>query len=143
PITSGTFARPSASTAWAAALGGESHGPLGFMASTEDRLTQMAARMEMMNETMLDRVRWTSELVFQDALGKENVAGMVEELRQMVVSEHESLVADLAKERRQIFAELEAQRASLFRDLARERAAIFSSVASERATITSQASDLL
>lgn len=67
PIASATFARPSASTAWARALGGKSHSALGFIASADDRLTLLSARMAMMNDTLLDRVRWTSELIVRDS----------------------------------------------------------------------------
>jgi hypothetical protein len=106
-------------------------------------LTQMAARIEMMNQTMLERVRWTGELVAQDALGRESVVGMLGDLEQMLGREHEKIVADLSLQRRQIFADLETQRSAVFRDVARERAAIFSSVAGERAALSSQADGLL
>lgn len=142
PITSATFARPSASVVWAA-LGGNPRGARGFMASTEDRLTELGARMEMMNQTMLDRVRWTSELVVADALGKESVAAMVDEVRDLMNKEHDKLVRDIAVQRREVFAELATLRGDAFRDIARERAAIFGGVASERAAITSQADALL
>jgi hypothetical protein len=144
PITSGTFARPSASVAWAAAMGGnQSRGALGFLASTDDRLSQMAARIEMMNQTMLDRVRWTSELVVQDALGKENITGMIDEVRLMVAQQQENLMRDLDDQRQQLFADLAKQRSAVFRDIAFERAAIFTSVAGERAAITARADELL
>jgi hypothetical protein len=143
PITSGTFARPSASVVWADALGGDPRGARGFMASTEDRLTEMGARMEMMNQTMLDRVRWTSELVIADALGKENVSAVLDEVRTLIASEQAKLIRDIDVQRRQIFADVAAVRADAFRDIARERDAIFDRVAGERAAITSQADTLL
>ena len=31
-----------------------------FIASTEDRLAMLDARLEMMNKTLLGRIRWTS-----------------------------------------------------------------------------------
>jgi len=143
PITAATFARPSAKVAWPRALVGEERGALAFIATTEDKMTLLSARLEMMNETMLDRVRWTSELVVADALGTENVASFLDLTRGMVDDEHDKLIADLAQQRDQLFAQLDGQRRAAFGDIARERAEIFERVATERAAIAGQADALL
>jgi len=143
PITAATFARPSASVAMSRALGGEEHGARAFIGSTEDRLTQLDARIEMMNDTLLDRVRWTSELLIRDSLGAESVASMLKMVSAIVAKEHQEIVRDVADQRDQIFAQLASQREATFGDVARERAEIFTQVAGERAEITAQANLLL
>jgi hypothetical protein len=143
PITAATFARPSASAAWPGAIESKDHSALGFIASTDDRLTLLSARMQMMNETLLDRVRWTTQLIVADALGTGNVAGFLDSAQAVVDKEHDKLVDDVSEQRDKLFAQLDQQREAAFGDIARERADIFAQVADERAAIAAQADALL
>ncbi|HEY7374081.1 MAG TPA: hypothetical protein VIF57_18110 [Polyangia bacterium] len=143
PITAATFARPSAGAAWPGAMKDKDHSALGFIASTDDRLTLLSARMEMMNETLLDRVRWTTELIVADALGTGNVARFLDSAEAVVDKEHDKLVEDISEQRDQLFAQLDQQREAAFGNIARERADIFEQVAGERAAIAAQADALL
>jgi hypothetical protein len=143
PITSGTFARPSASVAWPRALGDKEHSALGFVASADDRIAMLNMRIEMMNETLLDRVRWTSELIVRDAIGRENLASFVDSARVLVSNEHDKIIKDVAAERDHLFTQLADQREAAFADIARERARIFDEVGAERVAIAGQADALL
>jgi len=143
PITAATFARPSASAAWPGAIESKDRSARGFIASTDDRLTLLSARMEMMNETLLDRVRWTTDLIVADALGTGNVARFLDSAQAVVDKEHDKLVDDVSEQRDQLFAQVDQQREAAFDSIARERADIFAQVADERAAIAAQADALL
>jgi hypothetical protein len=142
-ITSGTFMRPSASVAFPRALGGEKKGAFAMLASTDDRLTQLSARIEMMNATLLDRVRWTSELLIRDALGADSAASMLDNVAGLVDKQRQSIIKDLTEQRDQIVAEVSRQREAAFADIARERTEIFAKVRDERAALTTDADRLL
>ncbi len=143
PISAATFARPAASVAMSRALIGRRRGALSAVASMEDRLDLLGARMEMMNATLLDRIRWTGHLLVGDSLGTEDVAGLMDRLRAQMTSEYQHVLSDLVEQRRAIFAQLDAQRRAAFADVARERAAIFTQVDAQRTALTAQGEQLL
>jgi hypothetical protein len=132
PITAATFARPTASAVLAGTLSDQRPSARRFIASTEERLAQLDARLEMMNKTLLNRIRWTMQLLIEDALGTADVASMVGELQQF---------ADL--ERQRINGDIDRQRVEIFDQVSRERAQIFQDVASERTAITGVANQML
>ena len=117
PITAGTFARPTASVApaLARAVSEQPQGAVALIASTEDRLALLDARMEMLNKTMLSRIRWTAVLMTQEVLGTADVAGMIRSLEAFVEQERAQIVQDLDRERKLVFANLDGQREAAFR----------------------------
>lgn len=145
PITAGTFARPTASVApgLAQAANEQPRSARAFIASTEDRLALLDARMEMLNKTMLSRIRWTSVLLIQEALGTDDVAQLIRSLEAFVGQEREQIVQDLDRERKLVFANLDGQREAAFGDISKERAAIFKQISGERTAIMTEADQLL
>ena len=145
PITAGTFARPTASVApaLARAVSEQPQGAVALIASTEDRLALLDARMEMLNKTMLSRIRWTAVLMTQEVLGTADVAGMIRSMEAFVEQERAQIVQDLDRERKLVFANLDGQREAAFGDISRERAAIFKQIAGERTAIMAEADQLL
>lgn len=114
PITSPTFARPTASVAWSGAFVEEVRGPVAsFVASTDEQLALLSQRVAMLNGNLTKRIRWTLDLVVQDSLGKENAQALLDEADR-----------DLAAQRRAAAAELGRERAEAFSQLARERQVI-------------------
>jgi hypothetical protein len=113
PITSPTFARPSASVAWSKAFAfDERSGPGSFIATTDERLAMLGQRVAMLNSSVMTRMRWTIELLAQDALGQANATALVEEGVRGLSEERHELAADIAHERDAAVAQLESQRAA-------------------------------
>jgi hypothetical protein len=124
PITAATFARPTASAVLARTLSDERPSARQFIASTEERLAHLDARLEMMNKTLLNRIRWTMDMMIEDALGTEDVASMVGELQQFADQERQKIVGDINRQRVEIFDQVGQERAQIFKDVASERTAI-------------------
>jgi len=124
PITSATFARPTASAVLARTLSDERPSARQFIASTEERLAALDARLEMMNTTLLNRIRWTMQLLIEDALGTADVASMVAELQQFADLERKRIIGDIDRQRVEIFDQVGSERAQIFKDVASERTAI-------------------
>jgi hypothetical protein len=124
PITAASFARPTASAVLAKVVGREPQGAMQFIASTDDRLAQLDARLEMMNKSMLGRIRWTVQLMLEDALGAEDVASLTADLQKFVDRERQLAFESVGQERAAIFAQVGDERTAIFKDIARERATI-------------------
>jgi hypothetical protein len=124
PITAASFARPTASAVLAKAVGREPQGAMQFIASTEDRLAMLDARLEMMNKSMLGRIRWTVQLMLEDALGAEDVATLTADLKTFVDRERQLAFESVGQERAAIFGQVGEEREAIFKDIAHERAAI-------------------
>lgn len=162
PITSATFARPTASVMWSRALAGEERGALGtLLVGTDERLAELSQRVAMANESLLDRIRWTSALLVQDTLGAEDVADLLEEGAHGVSAEREALFDDVARERAAMFAGIAGERAAVTADaqrllaeadekaraltseVDRTRREVFAEIADERTAITADVDRLL
>jgi hypothetical protein len=118
PITSPTFARPSASVAWAHGLGvGGRSGPGAFVANTDERLAILNQRLAMLNNNMMTRMRWTVDLLVQDSLGQQNLAALVREGTGALSTERSSFSADLARDLDTAFTQLSGERVALRGDL--------------------------
>lgn len=114
PITSPTFARPSASVAWARALAvDERSGPGSFVVSTEERLAALSQRVAMLNNNVMTRMRWTIELLVQDSLGTENAAALVDEAADDLAAERRAFTADLTRQSEEALARLASEREAL------------------------------
>jgi hypothetical protein len=124
PITAATFARPTASAVLARQMAGEQRGAMQFIATTEDQLAQLDARMEMMNKTMLGRIRWTSQVLMQDALGADNVSALTRDMQGFVDHMRQKTIDDMDRMRVEVFAQVAQERAQIFRQVARERTTI-------------------
>ena len=143
PITTATFARPTASAVLAKAIGSERQGAMQFIASTEDRLAMLDARLEMMNKSMLGRIRWTVQLMLQDALGAEDVATLTADLKTFVDRERQLAFESVGRERAAIFGQVGEEREAIFKDIAHERAAITAEANSMLEQATAEARGLV
>jgi hypothetical protein len=120
PITSPTFARPSASVAWAGAFAHDQRsGPGSFVLTTDERLAALSQRVSMLNDNLLTRFRWTLDLFMRDSLGKENASALLEAAAHDLTRERQAAAADLARERDRAALQLEGERDELIADLRR------------------------
>jgi hypothetical protein len=124
PITAATFVRPTASAVLAGTLSDQRPSARHFIASTEERLAQLDARLEMMNKTLLNRIRWTMQMLIEDALGTADVASMVGQLQQFADQERQKVVGDIDRQRTEIFEQVGQERSEIFQQVAGERQAI-------------------
>lgn len=133
PVRGPTFQRESLVGDWADAFATKGAGALATLGRADESLSEIAERLQFINESLLKQVRWTVELAASDALRPEDLAAM----RSLVASATaltREMPALLRAERAALVAAMQAELATGLADVDRQRAATIAALRAEVAT---------
>jgi len=153
PVRGPSFQRESLIGDWADAFAKRGTSALATLGHADESLSEIAERLQFINETMLKQVRWNVEQVASDVFRPEDLGAMrslvtsatvlTHEMPELVRAERAALVAamqselaasldDVDRQRGATIAALRAELAASLRDVDRQREATIAALRAER-----------